>query len=53
VGCCEHDNETSSYLKGSEFLVQLSDYKLLKKDSTPWSYSVKVKVKIKLSVCFI
>jgi len=30
---CEHGNEPSSSVKGGEFLDQLSDYQLLKKDS--------------------
>jgi hypothetical protein len=33
AGPCEHGNEPSVSLKGGEFLDQLSDYKLLKKDS--------------------
>jgi hypothetical protein len=35
-GTSEHDNETSGSIKGGEFLGQMSDYWLLKKDSTPW-----------------
>jgi hypothetical protein len=27
----------SGFIKGGEFLNQLNDYKLLKKDSDPWS----------------
>jgi hypothetical protein len=34
---CEYDNEPSGFVKGGEFLDQLSDYQLLKKDSAPWS----------------
>jgi hypothetical protein len=33
VDSCEHGNESSSSIKARIFL---SDYKLLKKDSTPW-----------------
>jgi hypothetical protein len=33
AGCCEHGNEISDSIKGGEFLDQLSDYQLLKKDS--------------------
>jgi hypothetical protein len=33
AGCCEHGNEPSSFIKGGEFLDQLSDCQLLKKDS--------------------
>jgi hypothetical protein len=35
--CCEHGNETSGFIKGGEFLDQLSECKLLKRDSAPWS----------------
>jgi hypothetical protein len=37
VGSCEHGNELPSSIKGGEFLDQLSDNKLLKKDSVPWN----------------
>jgi hypothetical protein len=33
---CENGNETSGPIKGEKFLEQLSDCKLLKKDSAPW-----------------
>jgi hypothetical protein len=33
AGSREHGNEQSCYIKGREFLDQLSDYWLLKKDS--------------------
>jgi hypothetical protein len=36
-GSCEHGNEPSVSVKGWEFLDLLSEYKLLKKDSGPWS----------------
>jgi hypothetical protein len=34
---CERGNEHSDYIRGGEFLDQLSDCQLLKKDSAPWS----------------
>jgi hypothetical protein len=37
VGSSEHCNVPSGSLTGMEFLDQLSDYQLLKKDSAPWS----------------
>jgi hypothetical protein len=37
AGSCEHGDEPSDSIKGGEFLGQLSDYQLLKKDSAPWS----------------
>jgi hypothetical protein len=40
TGCCEHGNEPSVSIKGGEFLDQLSEYFLLKKDSAPWSWVV-------------
>jgi hypothetical protein len=36
-GSCEYDNETSGSIKGGEFLDYSNAYKLLKKDSAPWS----------------
>jgi len=41
VGCCQHGNEPSGSIKGRELLDQLSDYKLFKKDSAPWSYFIR------------
>jgi hypothetical protein len=38
VGCCEHGNETSDSIKCWEFLHQLSNYHLLKKDSARWRH---------------
>jgi hypothetical protein len=32
----EHGNELSVFVKGVEFLDWLSDYWLLKEDTTPW-----------------
>jgi hypothetical protein len=40
AGCCEHSNEPMDSIKGGEFVDQLSDYQLLKKDSAPFSYFV-------------
>jgi len=37
VGSYKHGNEPLGAIKGMEFLDQLSDYQLLKKDSAPWS----------------
>jgi hypothetical protein len=37
AGTCEIDNEPLSFIKYRQFLDSLSDYKLLKKDSAPWS----------------
>jgi hypothetical protein len=37
VGCCVHGDERSSSIKGGEFLDQLSDCQLLKKDCAQWS----------------
>jgi hypothetical protein len=36
-GSCEHDNDSLSFIKGKEFLDQMSDYQLLKKASGRWS----------------
>jgi hypothetical protein len=36
AGCCEHGNEPSGSKKGVDFLDQVSDYHLPKKDSDPW-----------------
>jgi hypothetical protein len=33
----EHGNEISGSIIGGEFLELFSDYKLIKKDSAPWS----------------
>jgi hypothetical protein len=33
AGCCEHGNELPCSIKCGEFLEQLNDYQLLKKDS--------------------
>jgi hypothetical protein len=37
AGSCEHGNECSGSIKGSEFLEYPSDCKLFKKDSAPSS----------------
>jgi hypothetical protein len=39
-----HGNETSCSTKCAEFLDQISDYKLLKKDSAPWSYFTFIRI---------
>jgi hypothetical protein len=39
AGSCEHDSKPSGSTKVGEFLDYLSDYYLLRKDYTPWSYS--------------
>jgi hypothetical protein len=40
TGCCEHGNERPDSIKGGEFLDQLSDLQILKKDSAQWSERV-------------
>jgi hypothetical protein len=35
AGSCEHGNAISGSLKGREILYQLSDYQLLRTDSSP------------------
>jgi hypothetical protein len=37
-GSCKHGNEHSGSIKCCEILVQLSDWQLLKNDSSPWSF---------------
>ena len=37
AGTCECGNELSGYIKCGEFLDQLKNVQLLKKDSVPWS----------------
>jgi len=37
AGSCERCNEPSGCIKCGEFLEVLSDYYLLKKDSSPWN----------------
>jgi hypothetical protein len=39
-GPCEHGNEPSGSIKFWEILEWLRNWRLLKKDSTPWSYLV-------------
>jgi hypothetical protein len=34
---CEHSNKSLSFLKSEEFIDNLSDYQLLKKNFVPWS----------------
>jgi hypothetical protein len=33
---CEHGNEPSCSIKGGEFIDQLNEYQVFKKDSAPW-----------------
>jgi hypothetical protein len=40
VGSCEHGNEPLSFIKGGEFIDQLSDYELFKKDSSSLLHGV-------------
>jgi hypothetical protein len=40
AGSCEHGNEPSGSIKCGDFVYQLSDYQLLKKDSAPCSWLV-------------
>jgi len=40
AGSCEHGNVPSDSIKDGEFLDYLSEYKLLKKDSTAWNWLV-------------
>jgi hypothetical protein len=35
-GSCEHGNKPSGSVKFWEILEQLSDWRLLKRDSAPW-----------------
>jgi hypothetical protein len=50
AGSGEHGNEPSGYIKGGEFLDQMNDYQLLKKDSAPWSWLQIGKSVIKMDV---
>jgi hypothetical protein len=34
VGCCERENKIYSFVKGDDLLDQISDYQLLKEDSS-------------------
>jgi len=42
AGLCEHGNEFSASIKGGEFLDQLSDCMLLRKDSAAWRYLISI-----------
>jgi hypothetical protein len=37
AGSCEHGNEPSGSIRGEEIIDKVSNYKLLKEDSAPWS----------------
>jgi hypothetical protein len=39
ASCCEHSHESLCSMKYADFPDELSDYKLLNKDSAPWSYN--------------
>jgi hypothetical protein len=41
AGSCEHSSESLIFIKGGESFDYLSDYQLLNKDSTIWSYLVR------------
>jgi hypothetical protein len=43
---CQYGNESSGFIKGREFLDQLSGYWLLKKDSVPWISYTKNSVEL-------
>lgn len=38
---CEYSDEHFSYTKGTEFLDQMRDYELIKKDTFQWNSLVK------------
>jgi hypothetical protein len=40
AGSCEHDNKPSGSIKCWEFLEELGNWRLLEKDSAPWTYLV-------------
>jgi hypothetical protein len=42
IDSCAHDNDPSGSVKGTEFLEYICHYKILKKDSAPWSVCVCV-----------
>jgi hypothetical protein len=35
---CEHEDQTSNVIKIGEFLDQMNNYDLFKKDHEPWSW---------------
>jgi hypothetical protein len=37
---CEHDNESACSIVGGNFIDQFNNYKLLRNDSTAWTYLV-------------
>jgi len=52
VDCCEHVKEPSGVIKGRQFLGQMSDYELPKRDSDPWNYLVGLHyIFVKYMVC--
>jgi hypothetical protein len=40
MGCCEHSNELLGSIKVREFLDQLRDYLILKKDLDSWNWLI-------------
>jgi hypothetical protein len=40
VGSCEHENGPSGFITGKEFLDQLKNYALHKRDYASWIYVV-------------
>jgi hypothetical protein len=44
-------NETSATIEGGEFLDQLSDYKSLNKNSSPWAWLIIRNLSYNSSVC--
>jgi hypothetical protein len=38
AGFCGHENEPSVSIKGGEFIDQLSNYQLFKKENALWSW---------------
>jgi hypothetical protein len=53
-GSCENCNEPSGSIKYWEIFEKLSDWRLLKKDSAPWSLLVTIKIKnYTLIVCIL
>lgn len=47
LGCFEHKSQPPDYIIGEEFLDQLSDCHLLKKDTASWNYYFRMTEKEK------
>jgi len=43
VGSCEHTSKPLGSIKSGEFLDQLNEYHVLKKDSNPWNWLAVMK----------